>query len=149
MLGLNWAGQFGAACRQWILAARGMRNTVRQGAVQKVDAEQRSRSLLLTLLNDAQRHEFNTYGYFHVTGGRSGNTYRIRTDPAVNIDVLTADGAVQYYLCARPVGNIPIYDAMAGQLLYLQDSGAETRFLEHAIRHGSMPFAPIGYLHDR
>lgn len=104
---------------------------------------------MLSLLNQEQLHEFQTYGYFHVTGGSSGHTYRIRVDTAVNIDVLGENGAVRYHLCARPVGDIPMYDVMAGQLLYLQDAASETRFLDQAIRHVTLSFAAMGRWQER
>jgi hypothetical protein len=127
-----------------LLAARRARIRLGQEAIQKGRAEHKSLSLLLTLLNQEQRHEFRANGYFHVTGGSSGDTYRIRVDSAVNIDVLGANGTVRYHLCARPIGNIPMYDVMAGQLLFLQDRGAETRFLEQANRHVTLSFSGMG-----
>jgi hypothetical protein len=124
-------------------AARRAREKLGHEAMQKSRAEQKARSLLLTLLNQQQRHEFEAYGYFHVTGGSSGDRYRIRLDSAVNIDVLGENGTVRYHLCGRPTGNIPMYDVMSGQLLYLQDGGAETRFLEQANRHVTLSFAAM------
>jgi len=131
------------------LEARQARNRLGQEAIQKSRAEQRSFSLLLSLLNQEQRHEFQVYGYFHVTGGSSGDIYRIRVDTAVNIDVLGQNGSVKYHLCAHPMGNIPMYDVMAGQLLYLQDAASERRFLEHAIRHVTLSFAAMGRWQER
>jgi hypothetical protein len=136
-------------CRDWLLAARRAQNRLAQAAFQKSRSEQRSLSLLLALLNQEQRHEFQVYGYFHVTGGSSGDKYRIRVDSAVNIDVLGQNGAVRYHLCAHPMGNIPMYDVMAGQLLYLQDAASEKRFLEHAIRHVTLSFAAMGRWQER
>jgi hypothetical protein len=124
-------------------AARRRHERLGQEARQKDRVEQRALSLLLNLLNQEQRHEFQTYGYFHVTGGGSGDRYRIRVDSAVNIDVLGENGTVKYHLCARPSGNIPMYDVMAGQLLYLQDRGAETRFLAQANRHVTLSLAAM------
>ncbi|MET0856026.1 MAG: hypothetical protein ABWY27_04705 [Telluria sp.] len=136
-------------CRDWLLEARQARNRLGQETLQKSRVEQRSFSLLLSLLSQEQRHEFQVYGYFHVTGGSTGDTYRIRVDSAVNIDVLGQNGAVKYHLCAHPMGNIPMYDVMAGQLLYLQDAASERRFLEHAIRHVTLSFAAMGRWQER
>jgi hypothetical protein len=117
--------------------------------MQECRAEQRALSLLLNLMSQEQRHEFETYGYFHVTGGNSGDCYRIRDDSAVNIDVVGENGAVRYRLCARPAGDIPMYDIMAGQLLYLQDGSAEKRFLNQAKRHIMLSFAAIERCQER
>jgi hypothetical protein len=132
-----------------LLEARRARNRLGQEAIQKSRAEQRSFSLLLSLLSQEQRHEFQVYGHFHVRGGSTGDSYRIRVDSAVNIDVLGQNGVVKYHLCAHPMGNIPMYDVMAGQLLYLQDAASERRFLEHAIRHVTLSFAAMGRWQER
>lgn len=145
---LSWS-QAWARCRDFLLEARRAHDRLGQEAVQKNRAEQRSLTLLLSLMNQEQRHEFQVYGYFHVTGGSTGDTYRIRVDSAVNIDVLGQSGAVKYHLCAHPIGNIPMYDVMAGQLLYLQDGASERRFLEQAIRHVTLSFATMGRWQDR
>lgn len=149
MLSLNWVSALCARCREWLQAARRTREKLVQEAIQKGRAEQKAHSLLLSLLNKEQRYEFQAYGYFHVTGGGSGNRYRIRVDSAVNIDVLGENGTVRYHLCARPAGNIPMFDVMAGQLLYLQDGGAEKRFLERANRHVTMSLAAMGRWQER
>ncbi|MET0855829.1 MAG: hypothetical protein ABWY27_03680 [Telluria sp.] len=135
--------------RNWVLESRRERNRAGQEAILRNRVTQRSLSLLMALLNEEQRREFQVYGYFHVTGGSSGDTYRIRRDTAVNIDVLGHNGTVRYHLCAHPMGNIPMYDVMAGQLLYLQDPASETRFLEQAIRHVTLSFAAMGRWQER
>lgn len=126
--------------REWIAAARRARERRSRQALQQARAEQKSLSLLLDLLSHEQRDEFERYGYFHVTGGRSGACYRIRRNSGVNVDVLGSDGKVDYHLCARPCGEIPMYDVMAGQLLFLQDRDAEPRFLEQAKKHVALLF---------
>jgi hypothetical protein len=124
-------------------AVRRTREKLVREEVQRALAEKRALSLLLNLLNQDQRHEFQTNGYFRVKGGSSGDRYRIRSDSTVNIDVLGEDGTVRYHLCGRPSGNIPMYDVMAGQLLYLQDAGTEARFLAQAKRHFTMPIGAM------
>lgn len=136
-------------CREWLRAAQHAREQRGREALQKACAERKALSLLLNLMSQEQRHDFHTCGYFHVTGGSSGDRYRIRVDSAVNIDVLGDDGAIKYHLCARPSGNIPMYDVMAGQLLYLQDGDAETRFLQRANRHVRLSFAAMGRWEER
>lgn len=108
--------------------------------VRKAARRNRRRALvlLISLLNTAQRLEFRRYGYFHVTGGSSGERYRIRIDTVANIDVLHVNGAPKHRLCAGPV-DVPVYAMMAGQLLYLQDPASEHRFLRHAKVHPVYP----------
>jgi hypothetical protein len=134
---------------RWVCAVQDARERRGRAALQRARADQRARALLLSLLNEEQRGEFQCRGYFHVTGGSSGDRYRIRADSAVNIDVIGADGVVRFHLCARPGGDIPMYDVMAGQLLYLQDGSTETRFLGQANRHVTLLFPPMAVLLER
>lgn len=108
--------------------------------VRKAARRSRRRALVLLIrqLNTEQHREFRRYGYFHVTGGSSGDRYRIRIDTAANIDVLHEDGNPKYRLCAGPV-DVPVYAMMAGQLLYLQDPASERLFLRHAKIHPAYP----------
>jgi hypothetical protein len=108
--------------------------------VRKAGRRRKRRALVLLLrqLNHEQRQEFRVYGHFHVTGGNSGNRYRIRMDTTANIDVLDEDGKPKYRLCAGPV-DVPVYGMMAGQLLYLQDPASEQRFLQRANIHPAYP----------
>jgi hypothetical protein len=94
-------------------------------------ADRKSLCLLMRLLNEEQRQEFRNFRHFHVTGGSSGNRYRIRVGMIANIDVLRSDGKVNHRLCAHPTG-IPVYDVMAAQLLHLQDPVTEQQFLKRA-----------------
>jgi len=102
-------------------------------------AKRKALTLLLKQLNPEQRREFQEYKYFHVTGGRSGDRYRIRADMIANIDVLNNEGMVKYRLCVRPTGDVPIYDVMAAQLLHLQDFGSEQQFLQQGNIHLALP----------
>jgi hypothetical protein len=138
--GLSKAKRLWKRCRRWLEAALLAQQSTRREAAQKRLAEKRSLSLLLGLLSEEQRVEFESQGFFHVTGGSSGERYRIRRDSVVNIDVLAKDGSARIYLCARPMGNLPMYDVMAAQLLYLQGRESETRFLDRANRHATLSF---------
>lgn len=131
-------------CAEWLRAALLARERRKRQAILKARAEQKALSLLLNLLSHEQRHELQTYGFFHVTGGNSGDRYCIRLDSAVNVAVLGEDEKVKYYLCARPSGDIPMYDVMAGQMLFLQDRDAETHFLDQAKRHVRLMFPAMG-----
>ena len=102
-------------------------------------ARRRSLVLLLRQMDPEQRREFRQHRYFHVTGGSTGDIYRIRVDMIANIDVLRSDGKVRHRLCVRPGGDIPIYDVMAAQLLHLQDPATEYRFLRTANIHTTLP----------
>jgi hypothetical protein len=102
-------------------------------------AERRSLMLLMRLLNPEQRQEFRQTGHFGVTGGSSGDRYRIRIGRIANIDVLRKNGTVDHRLCAHPAGGVPVYDVMAAQMLYLQDPVAEKRLLQQARVHPAQP----------
>lgn len=149
MIGAYAARSLWARLWRWVRAVQDAREQRGRAALQRVRAAQRARTLLLSLLSDVQRREFQANGYFHVTGGSSGDRYRIRFDSTVNIDVLDADGSARYHLCARPTGDIPMYDVMAGQLLYLQDGGTEAQFLDQANRHVTLLFPPLAGLLER
>lgn len=92
-------------------------------------ATRRSLTLLMKQMSPGQRKEFREHRYFHVTGGSSGDRYRIRVGTIANIDVMREDGIVKHRLCARPADDVPVYDVMAAQLLHLQDAASEPRFL--------------------
>jgi hypothetical protein len=126
--------------REWVWDAQRKREMAQQAIRNKRRATDKAYSLLLNLLNSEQRQEFEALGHFHVTGGASGDRYRIRIGSVANIDVLQNDGMVKHCLCAYPTGDIPVYDVMAGQMLYLQDPLAEKRFLVQAIRQASHSF---------
>jgi len=95
-------------------------------------AKRRALTLLLRQLDRRQRDMFRAHGYFYVTGGGSGVTYRIRCAKIGNIDVLTPDGNVAHHLCAHPAGDLPVYDFLVGQMLQLQDATTERSFLRKA-----------------
>jgi hypothetical protein len=141
--GLDRAAALFKRVRGWLHAALLAKERWDRQAKLRARAEQRARSLLLNLLNDEQRYEFEAHGFFYVTGGGSRDRYRIRLDSAVNVDLLGEDGKVRYHLCARPTGDIPMYDVMAGQLLFLQDRTTETHFLAQAKKHVTLSFPPM------
>lgn len=123
-----------ARTRPWVEALRRQRR-----------AERRSLVLLLGLLDAQQRREFRECRFFHVKGAASGERYRIRLNMVANIDVLNEDGRPRYRLCVRPAGEVPVYDVMAAQLLYLQEPQAERSLLKQAnILAPLMSVVPIG-----
>ncbi|HEY0844297.1 MAG TPA: hypothetical protein VGE12_02965 [Noviherbaspirillum sp.] len=130
----------------WERIKRGMedpqqrRERARRDAMwQERRAVRRSLTLLMKQMNAQQRHEFREYRYFYVTGGSSGDRYRIRIGTIANIDVMNTEGVVKHRLCARPADDVPVYDVMAAQLLHLQDAATEPRFLLHANVQPTLP----------
>lgn len=128
-----------ARSSQWIGDLQRERARAHRVIQDKRRAERRALTLLLKLLDCGQREDFRKRGHFHVTGGASGDCYRIRADPFANIDVLDPSLRVRHRLCAQPTGDVPVFDMMAAQLLYLQDPIAEARFLGIAIIHAVRP----------
>jgi len=108
-------------------------------------ATRRSLVLMMKLMTPEQRKEFRTCRYFHVKGGSTGEHYRIRVGTIANIDVLRDDGMVKHRLCARPADDVPVYDVMAAQMLHLQDSGSEHRFLLQANIQPTLPEDRAGH----
>jgi hypothetical protein len=102
-------------------------------------AERKALILLMRLLNPEQRQEFRESGHFHVTGGSSGDRYRIRVARIANVDVLRDNGTVKHRLCVHPSGGVPVYDVMAAQMLHLQEPVTEQRFLRQANIHPARP----------
>lgn len=104
-------------------------------------SSRRALTLLIGVMNSEQREEFLKFRHFHVVGGHSGDRYRIREAAFCNVDVPRADGTVAYRLCAYPAGSAPVYDVLAAQMLHLQDSVTEQRFLQEAITYPATPSA--------
>lgn len=127
--------RLGAQGSRWIRHWHDERAREQQAIRAARRAGRRALTLLLRLLSPEQRRDFRQHGYIHVTGASSGSRYRIRTTLFANIDVLACNGVVAHRLCVQPMGELPIYDVIAGQILYLQDPGAEEGFLHHANIH--------------
>jgi hypothetical protein len=99
----------------------------------RTSAEQKARTLLREWLSPAQLARFESYGYFEVTGSRTGKRYRIRHDRVVNIDELNERGAQVATWCFGPEGNLPMGDIMLAQKIALEND--EDAALAIAIRH--------------
>jgi len=127
--------RLGAQGSRWIRDWHNARAREQQAIRAARRAERRALTLLLRLLSPDQRRDFRQHRHIHVTGASSGSRYRIRVALFANIDVLACNGIVAHRLCVQPVGELPIYDVIAGQILYLQDPGAEEGFLLHANMH--------------
>ena len=88
----------------------------------------RSRALLDRALTPEQRHDLFARGYFHVKGKRF--RYRIREGRSGNVDALDASGCVISRFCAHPLGQVPVYDVMLAQKLWIETD--EGMFLRKA-----------------
>ena len=109
--------------------ARGHLAAVKRAA--QLLAGERSRELLLRCLTPGQRAEFEVTRGFTVRG-QSGRLYRIAYGTTANVEVLSADGELEYRLCAGPT-DVPTTSAMLAQKLMLERREAE--FLRVAVRH--------------
>lgn len=130
----------------WVNEWRGARARMHAAMRARRRAHRRALTLLLNLLDPTQRRDFRLHGHFDVIGGSTGERYRVRTAMFANIDVMDPNGVVTHRICAQPSGELPVYDFMAGQLLYLQGAETERRFLLLANIH---EIGPDGYLRSR
>jgi len=138
--GCRWLYRFCQRFKEKIQEPQRYSERLRQEAISNERrATRRALILLLQQLNPKQRQEFREYRCFYVTGASSGDRYRIRVGTIANVDVFRSDGMVKHRLCARPVEDVPVYDVMAAQLLYLQDPGTEQRFLLQANVQATLP----------
>ena len=76
--------------------------------------------LLIINLSAAQRAQFESRGYFEVTGGVTGKHYRIRRGYQMNIEELDQKGRRVRLLCFVPEGQVPIADVMLAQKIALE-----------------------------
>lgn len=88
----------------------------------RAEATERATELLLALLNEHQREQYEARHSFEVVGSH-GTRYRINRGTAGNVEWLTPDGVVGGQMCAHPTmrGNwLPEPDVHIGQMLALQ-----------------------------
>lgn len=111
------------------------REEARLAALARQRAKRRALATLLRFIAPYQRAELRTHGYFHVRGGATGCTYRIRRGRVANIDVLDGAGAVVRRLCAHPALDVPDSDTMLAQALHLQSAANEEQFVRTANVH--------------
>src|SRR4051812_9522587 len=74
------------------------------------EAEQRGIQLLSEHLSREQRIDYETRGYFHVTGGDTGKRYRIQRGHLMNVEQLDQRGNRVRLLCFMPKGGVPMGD---------------------------------------
>lgn len=94
----------------------------------RLTAEQKANQLLIENLNEAQRLQYERFGYFFVTG-QSGKRYRIKKGRNINIDILENRKVVKR-LCAHPEIDCPNEDTMLIQKIMLEHN--EQHFLNVA-----------------
>lgn len=105
-------------------------------SVVRSTAEERAWGLLLEHLTADQRRMLDRHGHFHVIGGRTGQTYRIRRGTQVNIDVIGGRGSVVHQLCFQPRGASTTGDTMLAQKVMLELD--EDEALRVAVKHQSI-----------
>jgi hypothetical protein len=82
--------------------------------------EQRAFDLLMSNLTSAQRHCLTDFGYFEVTGGESGTTYRIYRGTQQNVRELAPIGQEVRGWCFYPSGALAPGDVMLAQKIALE-----------------------------
>lgn len=93
--------------------------------------ERQALSMLLGMLNDAQRRSLRECGCFDVRGG-SGTMYRLKAKELAQIDQLGRDGTVQYRLQMSAARMLPLHTALLVHALHLQDPESEHAYLSGA-----------------
>ena len=84
------------------------------------EAESCADRLLIKSLSAAQRAQFESCGYFEVTGGVTRKRYRIRRGCQMNVEELDQKGRRVRLLCFVPEGQVPIADVMLAQKIALE-----------------------------
>jgi hypothetical protein len=67
-----------------------------------------------------QREQYETRGFFDVTGGVTGRRYRIRRGHQLNVEELDQKGRRLRLLCFMPQGRVPLGDIMLAQKFALE-----------------------------
>jgi len=93
-------------------------------------ADSRAEALLQTCLNEEQAKEFRQFQYFTVISKDGQRRYRIRKGIAGNILRIDGAGKPTHTLCAHPAEEVPEYDNMLAQKLWLEHD--EASFLKVA-----------------
>lgn len=100
---------------------RRLRRTSGIRKARRLSAERRSRELLLSLLDDHQRLEFELRKTITVRHQGTGRRFRIHcTKRTHNVFELDRKGAPLREYCIVAPGNLPDHDNLAAQLLMLQ-----------------------------
>jgi hypothetical protein len=84
------------------------------------EAELRGAQLLSDHLSQEQRIEYETRGYFHVTGSDTGKRYRVQRGFQMNVEELDERGRRVRLLCFMPEGLLPLGDMLLAQKMALE-----------------------------
>ncbi len=87
------------------------------------DADRLARQLLREVLSPEQRAQYDSKGFFEVTGGQTGTRYRIRTGSQMNVEELSGHRRT---LCFVPKDGVPMGDILLAQKLALELMEEET-----------------------
>src|ERR1700682_1720715 len=88
--------------------------------VARREAELRGAQLLSDHLSQEQRIEYETRGYFHVTGSDTGKRYRVQRGFQMNVEELDERGRRVRLLCFVPEGHLPLGDMLLAQKMALE-----------------------------
>lgn len=89
-------------------------------------------TMLLGMLNDAQRRSLRECGCFDIRGAASGAMYRLKAKGRAEIDQLDRDATVQYRLHIPAACMLPLHTALLVHALHLQDPESEHAYLSGA-----------------
>jgi hypothetical protein len=112
---------------------------------EKNTPEARGRRLLRAWLTPEQRAQFDSFGYFDVTGCTSGKKYRIHFGVSANVQELGEDGNPKICWCFVPSGSLVPGDVMLTQKIALETN--EQAALGVANRFPVLPVAARSRLH--
>ena len=87
---------------------------------QKNWPEARGLRLLRAWLSPEQRDQFDTFGYFDVSGSATGKKYRIHFGVAANVQEIGEDGAAKRGWCFVPAASLVPGDVMLAQKIALE-----------------------------
>lgn len=95
-------------------------------------ADVRAKELLVAVLSETQKAEFEKNETFTVISKDGERRYRVKKGWSHNVERIDVAGKKLHTLCAHPSQTVPEYDNMIAQLLFLEHS--EDEFLKVANR---------------
>ena len=105
------------------------------------EAHDRGIRLLIKNLSPVQRAQYETYGYFDVTGGETGKRYRITNAYQMNVQEIGKNGKRMRLLCFMPKGGLVLGDVLLAQKLALELFESHALAVANAISGRSPPIA--------
>jgi hypothetical protein len=118
-------GSFRQALRQLLRSiaaneASSLQRWPAPGQNSRKEVGERAIQLLTRNLSAAQRTQYETGGYFDVTGGDTGTRYGIRHGCQMNVEELDHRGRRHRMWCFMPEGHLPVGDIMLAQKIALE-----------------------------